>query len=63
MQNRKFFFKNTNEKKNQVEMAVDAKQAPDEFFFVHIKCLKTVVDEQSSLTKESEPLSKKFRLM
>ena len=33
----KFFFKNTYEEKKQVKIAMDEKDAPDEFFFVHIK--------------------------
>ena len=37
MKNGKLFFKNTHEENKQIEMAVDAKEAPDEFFFVHIK--------------------------
>ena len=37
MHNGKFVFKNTHEDNRQVEMAVGHKDAPDEFFFVHIK--------------------------
>ena len=37
MQDGKFFFKNTHENKKRVEVAVDDKEAPDDFFFVHIK--------------------------
>ena len=37
MKNGKFFFKNTREDKKPVEIPVDAKGAPNEFFFVHIK--------------------------
>ena len=32
-----FVFKNTYEKKKQVKVPMDDKDAPDEFFFVHIK--------------------------
>ena len=39
--NGKFIFKNTHEDNKQVEMAVDAKEAPEEFFFVNIKYNKT----------------------
>ena len=35
----KFVFKNTCAKNKQLEMDVDAKEAPDEFFFLHIKFL------------------------
>ena len=33
----KFVFKNTYEENKQLEMAVDAEEAPEEFFFLHIK--------------------------
>ena len=36
----KFFFKNTYEKDRQVKIKVDSEEAPDEFFFVHIKYTK-----------------------
>ena len=32
-----FVFKNTYENDKQVKMKVDSEEAPDEFFFVHIK--------------------------
>ena len=41
MHNGKFVFKNTHEKNKQVEMAVHAKEAPEEFFFVNIMYKKT----------------------
>ena len=37
----KFIFKNTYGDNKQVEMAVDAEESPDEFFFVHIKFTPT----------------------
>ena len=36
----KFVFKNTYEEKKQVKIEVDSEEAPDEFFFVHIKYAK-----------------------
>ena len=36
-----FIFKNTYADNKKVEMAVDAEEAPEEFFFVHIVCEKT----------------------
>ena len=41
-----FVFKNTYENDKQVKMKVDSEEAPDEFFFVHIKL-------ESSSTKAS----------
>ena len=38
----KFFFKNTYEEKKQVKIKVDSEEAPDEFFFVHIKYAKQI---------------------
>ena len=35
-----FVFKNTYEEKKQVKIEVDSEEAPDEFFFVHIKYAK-----------------------
>ena len=35
-----FVFKNTYEEKKQVKIKVDSEEAPDEFFFVHIKYAK-----------------------
>ena len=36
-----FIFKNTYEKDKQVKIAMDDKDAPNEFFFVHIDYKKT----------------------
>ena len=41
MQDGKFVFKNTHEDNKQVEIPVDHKHAPEEFFFVHIKFTPT----------------------
>ena len=38
--NGKFVFKNTYVKDKQLEVAVDAIEAPEEFFFVHINYMK-----------------------
>ena len=37
----KFLFKNTHAENKQVQIPVDADEAPEEFFFLHIKLLKT----------------------
>ena len=38
--NGEFVFKNTYENNKQVKIKVDSEEAPDEFFFVHIKYTK-----------------------
>ena len=52
----KFVFKNTYADKKEYEIAVDHQDAPEEFFFVHIKY-------KPCSTNDSEPLSKKSRLI
>ena len=44
MENGNFIFKNTYSDDKQVEMAVDAEEAPDEFFFINIDYKKTIAD-------------------
>ena len=47
IENNTFVFKNTYEKKKKVKIPMDHDDAPDEFFFVHIK-LATLLSIQSS---------------
>ena len=44
--NETFIFKNTYEKDKQVKIAMNDKDAPDEFFFVHIDYKKTISRKQ-----------------